>query len=274
MVVLPVRPAARETGADVRATALKGTTLDTPVLDDAVYADLVREVLARLPVHTPEWTDVDESDPGGQLVALFAFLAESLLARSNALSERGRLSAGRLAEFARALATKPGGGAGACAAERPRYFPGQVVGAGDFALEQDYFRRRLQRLNRELHGFGVVRGLETSVQPDPAGAQGAVVVAPGFALTPSGEEVEVCDAQSVCLPNDGGPVYVLLFHAETPTRPEPAAGDEGVQFTRTEDGFSIRLAADVADDAVPLARLLRETSPWRVDEAFTPGRAR
>ena len=142
-----------------------------------------------------------------------------------------------------------------------------------FSLEQDYVRRRLRRLNRELHGFGVVRGLETSVQPGPSGADGTAGVTPGFALTPSGEEVEVCDAQTLSLPNDGGPLYVLLFHTETPTRPEPTADGEGVQFTRTEDGFSIRLAADIADDAVALGRLLRDTSPWRIDDAFTPERA-
>jgi hypothetical protein len=246
--------------------------LSAPKLDDAAYDDLVKLLLDRLSVYAPEWTNFNESDPGGQLVALFAFLTESLLSRAKALSERGRLSAGRLASIALALA-KRDGGAATCAVERPRYFPGQILGAGDFTLEQNYFRRRLRRLNLELHGSGVVRGLEASVQPSPSGAEEAVVVMPGFALTPSGEEVEICDAQTVSLPNDGRLLYVLLFYAETPTRPEPAADGEGVQFTRTEDGFSIRLASEVADDAVPLARLLRGPLPWRIDDAFAPRRA-
>ena len=278
--IRPLRLAREKARAAVRATATRSDGMDTPsrrdppapALDDAAYDDLVRLLYDRLAVHAPGWANFNESDQGAQLVALFAFLTESLLGRANALSEHGRLSASRLAEFALALAN-PDGGAAPCALQRPRYFLGQVLGAGDFTLEQDYFRRRLRRLNLELHGSGVVRGLEASVQPSPSGAEEAVVVMPGFALTPSEEEVEICDAQTVSLPNDGRLLYVLLFHAETPTRPEPAANGEGVQFTRTEDGFSIRLAADVADDAVPLARLLRGPFLWRIDDAFTPRRA-
>ena len=230
--------------------------LPAPALDDATYADLVRAMLDRIPVHAPDWGG-EESDPGVALVELFAFLAETLLARADALPGRGRLAAGRLAEFARALAER-GGGAAACALERPRYFAGQILGAEDFALEQDYVRFRLRRLNRELHGAGVVRGLGVSLEPGPPSAAGAVVVAPGFALTPSGEEVEVCDAQRRPLPAAGATLYVLLAHAERPTRPVPVAGGEGVEFTRVEEGFAIRLSAEAAGEAVALARLVRE----------------
>ena len=37
------------------------------------------EVLERIPVDAPEWTDFNESDPGVTLVELFAFLADTLL---------------------------------------------------------------------------------------------------------------------------------------------------------------------------------------------------
>lgn len=37
------------------------------------------EALRRIPVHNPEWTDFNESDPGVTLVELFAFLTETLL---------------------------------------------------------------------------------------------------------------------------------------------------------------------------------------------------
>lgn len=33
----------------------------------------------RIPVHTPEWTDHDASDPGVTLLELFAFLTEDIL---------------------------------------------------------------------------------------------------------------------------------------------------------------------------------------------------
>ena len=56
-----------------------GIPLPLPPLDDRTYQDLLDEVLARIPVHAPEWTDFNESDPGVTLVEFLAFLAETLL---------------------------------------------------------------------------------------------------------------------------------------------------------------------------------------------------
>jgi hypothetical protein len=39
----------------------------------------LRELIARIAVDSPEWTDFNESDPGVTLVELFAFLADTLL---------------------------------------------------------------------------------------------------------------------------------------------------------------------------------------------------
>jgi predicted phage baseplate assembly protein len=65
--------------------------LTVPRIDDRAYADLLREALARIPVHTPEWTNFNESDPGVTLVDMFAFLTESLIYRANLIPERNRL---------------------------------------------------------------------------------------------------------------------------------------------------------------------------------------
>lgn len=64
--------------------------LQAPSIDDRRHADLVRDTLARVPVHTPEWTQLSESDPGVTLVELFAFLTESLLYRANRVPEISR----------------------------------------------------------------------------------------------------------------------------------------------------------------------------------------
>jgi hypothetical protein len=64
--------------------------LQVPTIDDRRYQDLVRDTLARVPVHTPEWTQLAESDPGVTLVELFAFLTESLLYRANRVPEVSR----------------------------------------------------------------------------------------------------------------------------------------------------------------------------------------
>src|SRR5205814_5983525 len=61
-----------------------------PTLDDRHYQELLSETLARVPVHNPEWTNFNESDPGVTLIELFAFLTENLLYRSNQIPERNR----------------------------------------------------------------------------------------------------------------------------------------------------------------------------------------
>jgi hypothetical protein len=61
-----------------------------PALDERKYQDLLDESLARIPVHTPEWTNFNQSDPGVTLIEVFAFLAENLLYRANQIPERNR----------------------------------------------------------------------------------------------------------------------------------------------------------------------------------------
>src|SRR6185295_3173495 len=64
--------------------------LTVPTLDDRRYQDLLDEALARIPVHNPEWTNFNSSDPGVTLIEVFAFLTESLLYRCNQIPERNR----------------------------------------------------------------------------------------------------------------------------------------------------------------------------------------
>ena len=58
-----------------------------PRLDDRDFDALVGELRARIPVMTPEWTDVGPADPGRTLLELMAFLAENVLYRFNQLPE-------------------------------------------------------------------------------------------------------------------------------------------------------------------------------------------
>jgi hypothetical protein len=66
-------------------------TIQIPVLDDRTYDQLVAEARSRVPVHTPEWTNLNENDPGITLLELFAFLTDNLLYRSNRIPEANRL---------------------------------------------------------------------------------------------------------------------------------------------------------------------------------------
>jgi hypothetical protein len=64
--------------------------LPVPNLDDRGFDDLVADLIARIPAHTPEWTHVREGDPGRTLIELFAFLGDTLLFRVNQIPEKQR----------------------------------------------------------------------------------------------------------------------------------------------------------------------------------------
>lgn len=75
--------------------------LVSPTLDNRTYADLRDELVKRIPVYAPEWTNHNESDPGIALIELFAHLGESLLYRFNQIPETTQLA------FLRLLGVQP-----------------------------------------------------------------------------------------------------------------------------------------------------------------------
>ncbi len=102
----------------------------------------------------------------------------------------GHLSRGELMAAARKAGGAPceGGCGDGCGLERVRYFPRQLLGAEDLTDEQSYFREKLRRHNRYLHGWGVVCGC--SVRPAPTKEKPfQVLICPGYVITPCGDEV-------------------------------------------------------------------------------------
>jgi hypothetical protein len=160
--------------------------------------------------------------------------------------------------------------------ERVNYFAGQLLSSDDFRQEQTYFRARLRRRNRFLHGVGIVSGLQVSVGKDSQGP--TVTVQPGFALDPRGEELEVCAPHVVPLPVSGKSLLVMLLFAEKATSPVPVTPSDTAsneqQFSRVEETVAIMLAAELEADAVPIARLAFTRGHWRVDRTFKPPRLR
>lgn len=89
--------------------------IPNPILDDRSYQQLRDELVRRIPVYTPEWTDHNASDPGITLIELFSFLGENLLFRFNQIPEATKLAFLRLLQVplrpavaARALITMSG----------------------------------------------------------------------------------------------------------------------------------------------------------------------
>src|SRR5512140_3006929 len=70
--------------------------LPLPILDNRSFEQLRDELVRRIPVYAPEWTDHNTSDPGIALLELFAYLAESLLFRFNQIPESTQLAFLRL----------------------------------------------------------------------------------------------------------------------------------------------------------------------------------
>ncbi|MGY2491940.1 hypothetical protein [Cupriavidus sp. CP313] len=76
---------------------------------------------------------------------------------------------------------------------RPRFFAGQILTADDLNRLDGYIRGKHRLHNRQLHGWGVVNGLEVTCNPCGDG----VAVGCGYALSPCGDDIVVCEAVSV-----------------------------------------------------------------------------
>jgi hypothetical protein len=75
--------------------------------------------------------------------------------------------------------------------ERPRFFAGQLLSEADFNSEIDYMLAKQRLHNRYLHGVGTVCGLEVVC----SGCDGQVIIQPGYAIDPCGNDIIVCQQQ-------------------------------------------------------------------------------
>lgn len=184
-------------------------------------------------------------------------------------------------------------------AERPRYFPRQLITPDDLTLEQDYFRNRLRRHNRLLHGWGVVCGALVCAAPDPS-ATGAflpwtVIVQRGYVLGPYGDEIVLDCERTVDLrtrgvtgitgepcveppdpwcsdvftpPTGRDTLYIAVRYKESMSRPvrvQPVGcGCEETQceYSRWRDGYEIGVLTDCPE--------MHENPPSRDDIAKGP----
>jgi len=81
--------------------------------------------------------------------------------------------------------------------ELPRYYPRQLITPDDLTLEQNYFRDRMRRHNRLLHGWGVVCGAlvcplaVTNADGTTSYEPWKVQVESGYILGPYGDEIVI-----------------------------------------------------------------------------------
>jgi hypothetical protein len=223
----------------------------------------------------PGWTEPTGHDPGITLLQVLDFALVELLNRSPALDAEGRRLAQRVAERALELVRRrPDDADCGPGLQRVRYAAGMILAAEDLQADQDYFRSRLSRRNRLLHGAGIVSGLAVQLESDGSGDR--VIVAPGLALDALGNEIEVDQPTVLPLPAAGDAQLVLVRHVERPCRPvATATNDPGaVQATRMVESFALELAQTAGPDALAIARVRRVGGRWRLDKSFKPAHTR
>jgi hypothetical protein len=191
--------------------------------------------------------------------------------------------------------------------ERPRYYARQLITPDDMTLEQDYFRAKLRRHNRYLHGWGVVCGADVVLATKPW----KVIVKTGYILSPYGDEIYIsadqcvdvrkkCSAAQPQFPEDdldcleaqppapatGDTLYIAIRYVEKTTRlirvPLGGCGceDNACEYSRFSDEYEICVLDHCPDshkNPTPPMNIHErpapecpecETEPWVVLSAF------
>jgi hypothetical protein len=197
--------------------------LPVPILDDRSYQQLRDELVRRIPVYAPEWTDHNASDPGITLIELFAFLGENLLYRFNQIPESTYLRYLRLLD----IPLRPAQPASALLALTTKDVAGQLVPRGTEAKAGSV----VYETKAEVHVWPLtVYALARSIAPSPTDPEQKAYserAIDAIGELPSGQE--------------------LVFYTNEPLSPDPAAPDARVvDFTNAVD--KALWIAVVADD--------------------------
>ena len=106
---------------------------------------------------------------------------------------------------------------------RPHYSHGQLLLEDDFRAEQEFHVQGRRRHNLLLHGWGVVSGMR--VRRD---GQSTVVVEPGSAIDPSGQEIILSRGERVDLSafKAKDQVRIVLSYEESTNEPDPSTSEE------------------------------------------------
>jgi len=120
--------------------------------------------------------------------------------------------------------------------ERPRFFTGKLLTADDLTQEQDYFRGKSRLHNRLLHGWGIVSGLNVTID---AGA--TVVVTPGLAIDCAGNELVLPAPEQITLSGQKGRHYVTIRYQEVLVGQQPSQQGQA-EYSRVTEAVRVELA--------------------------------
>ena len=165
--------------------------------------------------------------------------------------------------------------------ERPRFFTGKLLTTEDLALEQQYFREKLKRHNRSLHGFGIVSGLKVTTD------SGKIAVDAGMALDCQGNEVVIGTTQKLSPPAGSDNLHTAYVNIRyTEDSSDSVATPGGAQVSMIKESFEIvvvqencnrghrhlraRWLACGEPHALTIAKLKHSSQGWRVDRRYRP----
>lgn len=160
--------------------------------------------------------------------------------------------------------------------KRTRYFHGMLMTDRDFKEEQIYHNDKRKLLNKMLHGWGVVCGLEIKPTPTPGST---IKIKPGLALDCKGNEIYVSEEYSlniekilksgsgpkmpagVCEGTDTGTnekkLYIIIRCKEIYTDQVPiyAPGggceEKACESSRIQEGYCIELVNEINPKCCP-----------------------
>lgn len=164
------------------------------------------------------------------------------------------------------------------ALKRPRFFSGKLITPEDLELTQQYFREKLKRHNRSLHGFGIVSGLKVRA------SSGQIIVEPGLALDCEGNELVIEALQSIVPPaiSDARIAYLSVRFVENGSDLVSNAGCE--EPSTITESFELAFATENSNrghrhlrarwlacgqpHTLTIAKLRHGSNGWRVDRAY------
>jgi hypothetical protein len=239
-------------------------------LSNAERHALVDELLASVKRFTPEWT-AQSSDPGVAIIELLAWLGDELSSEQDRIAAEAAIPDHTQRVLKKWLQKRTVASSCRCDTRggltRNRYFEGRLLTAADFQVEQDYVRRKMRIHNRCLFGYGIVAGLEVTLDHK----NGIINVEPGCAIDKLGEDILICQPVRCALKTGIVTGYVSLCFCEQAVPPMPAESQEP---SHIEEGVCIEFGERAPEGSVVIARLKRKRGKWMLDHQFRPAKVK
>lgn len=141
-----------------------------------------------------------------------------------------------------------------------QYYPGKLLHAGDFIHEQEYGNRKLEFINRQLHGWGIVEGLHVEALSfgglrleagSAIDGQGRILVVPQERILSQKDILELSGAGA-------GEMVLGISYAEETVEKERALLEDGEQYRPARKAETYVLQAYAREEWEKAVRSVRQ----------------